>query len=401
MRRITVYIILAISVSVSAFAQKPLKELRNMLKQSTDVCFDNKRFADKPLSEKDADSAAAMIYEHVLQNDRERRSKCIAAKAFSYGTYEMPFMYKIFGDKPVDGRSLYISMHGGGNTSDEVNNKQWQNQMKLYAPEEGVYVVPRSAVNDWNMWFQSHVDTLFDLIIQTAVAEWEVNPDKVYLLGYSAGGDGVYRLAPRLADRWAAASMMAGHSGGVSPLNLRNIGFMLWMGANDGAYNRNLEAAKFGAFLDELQQSDPTAYVHETRIVEGKGHWMERADTVAVPWMAKFKRNPCPSKIVWRQDDVSHDSFYWLSVPTSEAKEGNCLIVERRDNTFVISKNDYKTLSIGLNDQMIDFNKPVKIIVNGNTVFDAKVKRTIRDIYRSIIKRKDRGLIFSAFVEVK
>jgi hypothetical protein len=98
---------------------------------------------------------------------------------------------------------------------------------------------------------------------------------------------------------------------------------------------------------------------------------------------------------------VPHDSFYWLSVPASEAKEGNCLIVERRDNTFLISKNDYQTLSIGVNDQMVDFNKPVKIIVNGNTVFDAKVKRTIRDIYRSIIKRKDRGLIFSAFVEVK
>ena len=401
MKEITICIIFTVFASVLAYAQKPLDALKNTLEQSSDICFDNQTFADKPLSKKDAESAAAMIYQYVVKNDSVRRNGFIEAKALSHGKYKMPFTYKIFGDKPVDGRSLYISMHGGGATSDEVNNKQWDNQLKLYAPKEGVYFVPRSAVNDWNMWFQSHVDTLFDLIIQTAVVEWDVNPDKVYLLGYSAGGDGSYRLSPRLADRWAAASMMAGHPGGVSPLNLRNIGFMLWMGANDKAYDRNLQAAKFGKLLDELQQADPAGYVHETRIVEGKGHWMEHVDTIAIPWMAKFRRNPCPAKIVWRQDDVPHDSFYWLSVPASDAKEGNCVIVERRDNTFIISKNDYKTLSIGLNDKMIDFNKPVKIILNGNVIFNDKVERTIGDLYRSITKRKDKGLIFSAFIDIK
>ena len=41
------------------------------------------------------------------------------------------------------------------------------------------------------------------------------------VVGYSAGGDGVYQLAPRMADSWAAAAMMAGHPNGVSPLSLR------------------------------------------------------------------------------------------------------------------------------------------------------------------------------------
>ena len=36
-----------------------------------------------------------------------------------------------------------------------------------------------------------------------AVIKENVNPNKVYLLGYSAGGDGVYQLAPRMANRWA------------------------------------------------------------------------------------------------------------------------------------------------------------------------------------------------------
>jgi predicted peptidase len=64
----------------------------------------------------------------------------------------------------------------------------------------------------------------------------------VYILGYSAGGDGIYYLGPRLADYLAAASMMAGHPNNASPLNLRNIGFSIYMGENDSAYDRNIVA---------------------------------------------------------------------------------------------------------------------------------------------------------------
>lgn len=63
--------------------------------------------------------------------------------------------------------------------------------------------------------------------------------NKVYILGYSAGGDGIYYLAPRLADYWAAATMCAGHPNGAKPYNLRNIGFGLLVGGLDHAYNRN------------------------------------------------------------------------------------------------------------------------------------------------------------------
>ena len=169
----------------------------------------------------------------------------------------MKFWYNVFGEKPSDGRSLYISLHGGGNVPAEVNDGQWENQKVLYAPAEGVYFVPRAAVNDWNMWLRPHIDTLFDMAIRTAVMELDVNPDKVYLLGYSAGGDGVYRMAPRMADSWAAASMMAGHSGEVSPLNLRNIGYMTWMGELDAAYDRNRLAVEYGERMDSLRRADP------------------------------------------------------------------------------------------------------------------------------------------------
>jgi pimeloyl-ACP methyl ester carboxylesterase len=381
-------------------AQRVIEQLKTWLAQPQPENISGQKFARKSLSKVEASEVAKLLFSHKQQLIREKYGKQWEEKQLREGKYVMKFDYRIFGDKPADGRSLYISMHGGGNTSDSVNNKQWSNQIRLYEPKEGVYLAPRSAVNDWNMWCQPHVDTLFDRIIQLAVAYMDVNPDKVYLMGYSAGGDGAYRMAPRLADRWAAAAMMAGHPGDVSPLNLRNTGFSLWMGEKDNAYNRNTEALRFGRLMDSLHQADTKGYIHETHIVPERGHWMNKADTVAVPWMAKFRRNAIPQKIVWRQDDTPHESFYWLSVPLNEIQKGKQIIVEYFDNTFTILKNDYKTLKIGVNDSMIDFSKPVKVIENGKVVFNKKVMRKTEDIYYSIEKRSDPSLIFSAFIKI-
>ncbi|MGY0408621.1 MAG: hypothetical protein ACWIPJ_09770, partial [Polaribacter sp.] len=160
-----------------------------------------------------ADKKAKMLSDYGIQWDN---------RLLTYGKYKMPFFYHIFGKKPTDGRSLFISLHGGGGASAGVNDQQYTNQQHLYDATmnslEGVYLAPRAPTNTWNLWQQSHIDEFLNIIIQLAVIKENVNPNKVYILGYSAGGDGLYQLAPRMADRWAAASMMAGHPGDASAL---------------------------------------------------------------------------------------------------------------------------------------------------------------------------------------
>jgi hypothetical protein len=320
---------------------------------------------------------------------------------FRHNDLAMPIAYRVFGEKPEDGRSLWISMHGGGNAPAELNTRPWMNQIMLYTPAEGVYVAPRAAVDDWNMWFRPHIDTLFSMIIQAAVVKMDVNPNKVYIMGYSAGGDGVYRLAPRMADHWAAAAMMAGHPGEASPLNLRNIGFTLWMGELDAAYDRNRLAVEYGGRMDSLHAADPLGYIHQTHIVEGAPHWMNRADTLAVGWMSRFTRNPYPDRVVWRQEETNpRAGFYYLSVPPHDAKAAMEVRVEMHGNEIEIVRNDYATLYIDLNDRMMDLDKPVTVTRNGKRIFRGRVVRREEHIRRSIAERADPAYIFSARIEV-
>jgi hypothetical protein len=239
---------------------------------------------------------------------------------------EMPFHYEIFGDKPATGRRLFISMHGGGGAPAALNDRQWENQKRLYRPDEGVYVAPRAPTNNWNLWHEPHIDRLFGQLIENMIVFEEVDPNRIYILGYSAGGDGVYQLAPRMADRWAAAAMMAGHPNDALPLGLRNVGFTIHVGGLDSGYKRNEVAAEWGQKLDELRQNDPDGYSHLVKIYPDKPHWMDREDAAALPWMAKLVRNPVPNRLIWKQDDVTHRRFYWLAVDKDQEKAGTEII---------------------------------------------------------------------------
>lgn len=312
----------------------------------------------------------------------------------------MPYSYKIFGQEPRDGRSLYISMHGGGGTTHEVNNQQWDNQKRLYQPAEGVYLAPRAPWDAWNMWFQEPIDSLFEELVRTMVVMHNVNPNKVYLMGYSAGGDGVWRLAPRLADHWAAASMMAGHPGDVSLLNVRNMPFTIWCGALDAAYNRNKEVAARGLELDSLQKADPTGYVHECHIVADKAHWMDLVDAAAVPWMADYRRNPYPKYVVWQQEEVLRPTFYWLKVPRNEMKRGRKIVASIEGNVITLQQCDYPQVTLYLNDQLVNLDKPVKVTYKGRTIFSKKLLRTEDNIRSSLAERGDPSYAFPAQLTV-
>ena len=313
----------------------------------------------------------------------------------------MPFWYITYGTQPADGYSLFISLHGGGNAPAQLNDSQWENQKKLYHPANSVYLAPRAPYDDWDMWFKPDLDRFYAELIQMCVANLNVNPDKVYLIGYSAGGDGVWRMAPRMADTWAGASMMAGHPGDVSLINLRNTPFMVWCGALDDAYNRNQECARRGLELDSLQQADPQGYLHQTHIVEGKPHWMDLEDAAALPWLQQYRRNPYPTHIVWQQEEVTHPHFYWLTAPADQLARGKTVRLTLKGNTIDISHCDYTQLTLHFNDQMVNLNKPLTIRYKGDTLFRGKLQRTAANLKATLAQRNDLRYMFPAQVTIQ
>lgn len=396
----------------------PVEELTAWLQldRKSRPALESQAFAKVPLGEEESEQARLAVWQERTAYVKSEWGAQWAAKRLVDGSLQMPFDYRILGVRPSSGYDLYISMHGGGGVAASVNDQQWQNQIGLYQPN-GIYLAPRAPTDAWNMWHKDHIDRFFDRIIHLAVAQQGANPDRVYVMGYSAGGDGAYHMTPRMADRWAAGAMMAGYPNSASPVNLRNIGMTLHVGGQDAAYGRNTIAVEFGRQIQKLQDADPGFYKYQVKVYASKGHWMDLEDKEALPWMRGFTRNPHPKKVVWLQDTtVGTNSFpsgpmvivkgaptqwrfYWVGRPDRKAVplQGS-ITAEIKGQEVHVERTNLDSVEVWLNDRLLDLDKPVAFYWKGAKLGEANVARNALDLYRGVDFRGDREMAYPARV---
>ena len=128
---------------------------------------------------------------------------------------------------------------------------------------------------------------------------------------------------------------------------------------------------------------------------------MDLEDAAAVPWMARCRRNPFPKKVVWVQGDEMKPAFYWLGVPLSEAAKGKKLEARIDSNTVEILSSDYSSVTVYLNDKMMNLDRRVRILHNGKVVFKGRVSRSQATLRQTLRERGDLSYMFPVKIDVK
>ena len=326
-----------------------------------------------------------------------------ADRRIPYGDVVMKFtarLAKPVGEKPEDGYPVYIAFHGGGQSDTPfMNDSQWRAMQRYYDGylSNAIYVTTRGVRDTWNTHFNDESYPLYDRLIQMLILTMDADPNRIYLEGFSAGGDGVYAVAPRMADRFAGANMSAGHPNGVNFLNMKNLPIQLQVGEFDDAYDRNLATVEYDDLLNELQE-EYGGFEHRTLVHADCGHnfgdsytkklpvmanpqaWRDEGDRTTVDvdsyppsWLEEFVRNPLPEEVIFdlttRAPSRSVTSFYYLRAPF-ETTEGTIIAGFNRDeNTVTIrTENLNGPYSVLLNEEMVDFARPVTFVVDGKSV---------------------------------
>ena len=112
-------------------------------------------------------------------------------------------------------------------------------------------------------------------------------------------------------------------------------------------------------------------------------------DAEALPWMAKFSRNPWPKKIVWHQDDVTHDRFYWLQLPEGSARKGQQIIATVEGQSITLTGDIPPGTRLLLHDDFINIDQPVLVTVNALPVQRFEATRSLAVIQESLARRLD------------
>ncbi len=316
-----------------------------------------------------------------------------------FGQYVSPYTVRAVGTRPASGWGLVIAMHGGGGAPQELNDEQWREMQTHYRdhPENGgyLYLALRAPNNTWNGFYDDYVYPLVGSLVKQNLLFGGVDPNKVFLIGYSHGGYGAFAIGPKEPDLFAAvhASAAAPTDGETTAKTLRNTVFSAWVGEHDLMYGRLDRDRKFDGEVRALRGDRTDIYPVTIDVKAGHGH-SDLPDRDFLAGMTVAARNPVPRDLTWLMTDSVITDFFWLqtSAPAKEreidaACENNRIVVTTTPNVI--------SATVLLDSRLIDFTRPVALTVNGKKSQVHPVP-SLRTLCETLGRRGDPDRAFTA-----
>lgn len=314
-----------------------------------------------------------------------------------------PYTVKTVGERPTNGWALFIAMHGGGNAPKPLNDSQWRHMQIYYKDQPAAggyrYVALRAPNDSWNGFYDVYVYPLIANLIRQFLVFDDVDPDKVFIMGYSHGGYGAYAIGPKMPDRFAAihASAAAGTDGETTPKTLRNTPFTVMVGERDTAYGRYDRNRKFAEAVAQLRGDRTNIYPVRVEIIPGNGH-------TGLPDRDKIKdlypavRNPVPRELTWLQTDKVIRDFFWLHCPAPAKRQEIEAIC--RDNTVTVTAGtNVAAVRVFLDGRLVDLRQPVRVDWNGRSS-TLRLQPSLRVLGQTLLQRGDPQLAFTAQIDL-
>lgn len=305
-----------------------------------------------------------------LKNDKNRKQEIDSYQIKCRNNLVLKYHEKYYGSPGPQGYSLFVCLHGGGGCPKKDNDDQWRTIILF--EDKGfingtIAVAPRGITDTWNLHFVDESFPAITRLIENYIIFKNVNPNKVYLMGFSAGGDGTYNLTEKIPYLFAACSPQGGHPNDVEPRNLSNLPMYLACGELDRDYKRNEVCVEFyNKIIKEGRDGNLGNYVAKCEIVGNSPHsfqcWqtprnsyfngakqLTKTNETAFTFMYSFTRNPMPSALSINVDRAFNlnplrnfytnrgNTFYYVEIGANQPKEIQ-LSIDYNRNTVNIKK---------------------------------------------------------------
>jgi pimeloyl-ACP methyl ester carboxylesterase len=345
--------------------------------------------------------AAWEAYRHAPIHDAQKQD--FDAAQVRFASYLSPYTVKTVGTRPERGWALFIAMHGGGGVEKAVNDSQWRIMQGYYRdhPEVGgyLYLALRAPNDTWNGFYDDYVYPLVKNLVSQFLLFGDVDPDKVFLMGYSHGGYGAFAIGPKEPDLFAAihASAAAPTDGETTGKTLRNTVFACMVGDNDTMYGRIDRDRKFRDSIQAFSGGRSDVYPVTVQIIPHHGH-TGLPDRDIIVQMYPAERTPAPRQLTWLMtDNVIHD-FFWLH---TDAPGKNLEIDATCENNEVTvnTTTNVTAARVLLDGRLVDYAKPLTLTVNGRRQV-TKLKPSLRTLCETLRRRGDPELAFAVELEV-
>ena len=295
----------------------------------------------------------------------------IVQKDLKFVHYEMPYWFKDFGQKPDKGWPLVIVLHGGG--SDKSSNDDQYEAMKTrYQPGIAArnlrYAALRAPTDEYDGFYTGYFYALLEKFIWQQIAFADIDPNRIYLIGYSHGGYGAFSAGPTMFDRFAAvhASAAAPVLGQTAIINFRDLHFSFMVGSKDSGKDNFYRAKKCQDFYAKIRslrgdRNDiyPVRFDYKIGVEHGS-----LPDQTEILGLYRHVRNPTPRNIHWKLTGKSVKRMFWLQVPKPSPGQ---LIHGRIDgNSVHLNESGVDNIIVRLDSRLINTKEiAVSVTING------------------------------------
>jgi hypothetical protein len=329
------------------------------------------------------------------------------------------------GKKP----SLLVGLHGGGADAGSADESRstWEKPGCVGMYPQGIKLVD-------DTWNTVHGERFVLSLIEIAKAQYDVDPDHVYVAGFSMGGTGSWFFAGRHTDILAGAGPYSGVlmaaprsqlasqaevqaiQHGLVP-NVRNLAMWYTIGLAD----RNCMPGTYlyvADMLSGLRQMDPEGYakIHFQTYPDLPHAFPPGEPQAGLKFLFAESRDTFPTTIVWEyasdpmpqpsSDDpvrrIAKPMFYWLGC--KEPVDRQKIRATRSKNEFTLDcdgcANKEKGLTIFLNARMINPAAEVVVRSGDKEVYRGKPAPDVWTVLQTLDDKLDRSMVFDRRIEL-
>ncbi len=266
---------------------------------------------------------------------------------------------------------------------------------------KAIVVAPQIPSRNRQSWQERGARALVDNTYRHLLRNFNVDTDRVYLSGFSAGGAASFFHAQTWPHRFAAFYAMGAVYSNVeeSPQPcmdvLRHVPgfFAVGLGDTEDRLKRFREAEAY------YKEKGLPGVFH---FVAGKDHtYLSELDPKGFEYMLKNKRVRYPKEfnaMFFLYDNLKDDlpyltTCYWLEAKTYNLNGTPCRVTAQ-GNTIEVQGAGLQAGAVLVNDEIVDLDQPVVVKLNGREVANAKVERNVAFLLDVFDRNRDRGQVF-------
>jgi predicted esterase len=317
-----------------------------------------------------------------------------------------------------------VQLHGGVARPLE-GRKPRTYSLASSTPEITVY--PR-AWTEAQWWHRNQVENIFT-VLERLKHEYNVDESRVYVTGFSDGGTGAFFFGMRAPTPFCAimplhgslavlAHPATGADGQMYPGNLVNRPMFATNGARDPLY----PAAAMMPMMETLERAGVDLVYLALPLAGHDLQWWSAERERFEFFVSQHARQPHPARLSWETERTErYNRVDWLVInelgTTSSdqplpdvnpirfprTRPSGRVDVSREANSFEARTRGVKKFTLLLSPDVVDFAKPVKVVVNGRPAFEGAIAKD-RGVLRKWAERDDdRTMLYGAelVVEVK